>query len=88
MSEGEKGENKTGAKYSLYTVSSDCFLLHVAFKMIEGSQAPLQKLVYMFGNIVCLALAVYKCQTMGLLPTYGSDWLAFVEPQKVCLKWK
>ncbi|KAK3086289.1 hypothetical protein FSP39_016371, partial [Pinctada imbricata] len=52
------------------------------FKMIEGSQAPLQKIVYMFGNLVCLALAVYKCQTMGLLPTFASDWLAFVDPQK------
>lgn len=53
--------------------------------MIEGDQAALQKFVYMFGNIVCLGLAVYKCQTMGLLPTTSSDWLAFVEPQKVII---
>ena len=51
--------------------------------MIEGSQAILQKLVYMLGNVVCLGLAVYKCQVMGLLPTTTSDWLAFVEPAKV-----
>ncbi|XP_045191495.1 ER membrane protein complex subunit 4-like [Mercenaria mercenaria] len=55
---------------------------NTAFKMIEGSQHILQKFVYMFGNIVCLALAVYKCQTMGLLPTTPSDWLAFVEAQR------
>jgi hypothetical protein len=54
--------------------------------MIEGPQHVLQKFVYMFGNVVCLALAVYKCQTMGLLPTTPSDWLAFVEAQRVCLK--
>jgi len=62
------------------------YFLAAAFKMIEGDQAVLQKLVYMVGNVVCLALAVYKCQTMGLLPTTSSDWLAFIEPQRVRLK--
>ncbi|BFZ19440.1 hypothetical protein BsWGS_22479 [Bradybaena similaris] len=52
------------------------------FKSIEGNQAAFQKLVYCFGNLICLALAVYKCQTMGLLPTHASDWLAFVQPQQ------
>merc|ERR1712150_38031 len=52
------------------------------FKMIEGNQAAVQKLVYIVGNLGCLALAVYKCQVMGLLPTHQSDWLAFVEPQQ------
>lgn len=58
-----------------------CFIL--AFKLIEGGQAVLQKLVYLFGNLVCLALALYKCSSMGLLPTYASDWLDFVQPQQV-----
>ncbi|XP_048736095.2 ER membrane protein complex subunit 4-like isoform X2 [Ostrea edulis] len=52
------------------------------FVMIEGSQAYVQKFIYIFGNFVCLALATYKCQTMGLLPTHASDWLAFMDPQK------
>ena len=52
------------------------------FKLIEGGQAVLQKLVYLFGNLVCLALALYKCSSMGLLPTYASDWLDFVDPQQ------
>jgi len=51
--------------------------------MIEGKRKTLQQVVYTFGNIVGLGLAVYKCQVMGLLPTHPSDWLAFVEPQKV-----
>jgi len=51
--------------------------------MIEGKRKALQQVVYTFGNIVGLGLAVYKCQVMGLLPTHPSDWLAFVEPQKV-----
>ncbi|KAH3722189.1 ER membrane protein complex subunit 4-like [Dreissena polymorpha] len=52
------------------------------FKMIEGPQHLIQKFVYILGNVVCLGLAVYKCQTMGLLPTTSSDWLAFLEAQK------
>lgn len=53
-----------------------------AFKMIEGGQALTQKIVYIFGNLVGVALALYKCSSMGLLPTHTSDWLAFVEPQQ------
>ncbi|KAK2162042.1 hypothetical protein NP493_1544g00016 [Ridgeia piscesae] len=52
------------------------------FKMIEGNQALLQRIVYFVGNLLGLALAIYKCQVMGLLPTHPSDWLAFVEPQQ------
>ncbi|XP_023229046.1 ER membrane protein complex subunit 4 isoform X1 [Centruroides vittatus] len=52
------------------------------FKLIEGGQALFQKIVYLFGNVVCLALALYKCSSMGLLPTHASDWLDFVEPQQ------
>ncbi|PVD20901.1 hypothetical protein C0Q70_19064 [Pomacea canaliculata] len=52
------------------------------FKSIEGQQAGVQKLVYIIGNLLCLAMAIYKCQTMGLLPTHASDWLAFAQPQQ------
>lgn len=51
------------------------------FKVIEGTQAAGQKIVYFLGNLANVALAVYKCHSMGLLPTHASDWLAFVEPQ-------
>lgn len=56
------------------------------FKMIEGTNKTIQRIVYAFGNLVGVGLAVYKCQVMGLLPTHASDWLAFVEPQKQ-LEW-
>uniref|UniRef100_A0A8C4X4Z1 ER membrane protein complex subunit 4 n=1 Tax=Erpetoichthys calabaricus TaxID=27687 RepID=A0A8C4X4Z1_ERPCA len=56
-------------------------LFHPAFKLLESSsQQWLQSLVYFVGNLLGLALAVYKCQSMGLLPTHSSDWLAFIEP--------
>lgn len=53
----------------------------LAFKVIEGTHAFGQKFVYFLGQLVNIALALYKCQSMGLLPTHASDWLAFVEPQ-------
>lgn len=51
--------------------------------MIEGANKTIQRIVYALGNLAGVGLAVYKCQVMGLLPTHASDWLAFVEPQKV-----
>lgn len=50
------------------------------FKAIEG-QLIGQKLAFFVGNLVNMGLALYKCHSMGLLPTHASDWLAFVEPQ-------
>ena len=40
----------------------------------------LQKLIYILGNLVNVGVALYKCHSMGLLPTHASDWLAFQEP--------
>ncbi|XP_046328970.1 ER membrane protein complex subunit 4-like [Haliotis rubra] len=58
------------------------FGIQNTFKMIEGDQAAFQKFVYLLGNLLCLAMAIYKCQVMGLLPSHASDWLAFVQPQE------
>lgn len=58
--------------------------LPLAFKLLESSsQQWLQGLVYLIGNLLGSALAIYKCQSMGLLPTHSSDWLAFIEPPQV-----
>lgn len=56
------------------------FSTQSTFKMVEGTQAAGQKFVYIIGNLVNILLALYKCQSMGLLPTHSSDWLAFEEP--------
>lgn len=57
------------------------FSINSTFKMVEDSSAAAQKIVYLLGNFINIGLALYKCQSMGLLPTHSSDWLAFVEPQ-------
>ena len=50
------------------------------FKSFDGTQSIVgQKLVYFLGNLINIGLALYKMQSMGLLPTHASDWLAFVE---------
>jgi len=38
---------------------------------------PLQKIVYLLCNVLTLALGLWKCKQMGLLPTGTADWLGF-----------
>uniref|UniRef100_A0A8C3Q7K1 ER membrane protein complex subunit 4 n=1 Tax=Geospiza parvula TaxID=87175 RepID=A0A8C3Q7K1_GEOPR len=58
--------------------------LSATLKALESSsRRALQGLVFLVGNGLGLALALYKCQAMGLLPTRPSDWLAFVTPPQV-----
>lgn len=52
------------------------------FKAIEGHQLIGQKAAFFMGNLVNMGLALYKCHSMGLLPTHSSDWLAFVQAQE------
>ena len=56
------------------------FTTSQTFKTFENNIA-LQKFVFFVGNLINIGLALYKCHSMGLLPTHASDWLAFVEPQ-------
>lgn len=58
------------------------FSVGTTFKALdsEGSSNIGQKLVFILGNLVHIALAMYKCHSMGLLPTHASDWLAFADP--------
>jgi hypothetical protein len=67
----------------LFRPLQSMFTMSKAFEAIEhGQYSFLQKLIYLFGNLVNLAIAFYKCHSMGLLPTYASDWLAFADPQE------
>ncbi|KNZ78868.1 Transmembrane protein 85 [Termitomyces sp. J132] len=38
---------------------------------------PLQKLVFIACNLLTLGVGLWKCKSMGLLPTGSGDWLAF-----------
>jgi len=37
----------------------------------------LPKLTFIACNILTIALGLYKCRSMGLLPTGSADWLSF-----------
>ena len=54
-----------------------------AFATLEGEQSFLMKIIYLLGNVALLLMALYKCQSMGLLPTSPSDWIEFVEHKEV-----
>ncbi|KAH7890048.1 hypothetical protein F5I97DRAFT_630726 [Phlebopus sp. FC_14] len=41
------------------------------------SSLPLQKLTYLACNLLTLTVGLWKCRSMGLLPTGTGDWLAF-----------
>ena len=41
------------------------------------STLPLQKIAYLICNLLTLALGLWKCRSMGLLPMGTGDWLAF-----------
>ena len=59
--------------------------LLVVFNRLSGDQAALQQFSYILANLLGLALAMYKCHTMGLLPTAQSDWVEFMDQQQVRL---
>lgn len=42
-----------------------------------------QKVAYLVVQMVIVGLALWKCQSMGLLPTSHSDWLSFLPMKTV-----
>ena len=38
--------------------------------------------MFILCHLLAVALGVYKCWSMGLLPTESSDWLAWYEPPR------
>ncbi|XP_012566922.1 ER membrane protein complex subunit 4 [Hydra vulgaris] len=53
------------------------------FKMFEeDKQAILLKIAWFLGNLSGIVIALWRCHSMGLLPTSPSDWLAFKEHRK------
>ncbi len=41
----------------------------------------LPKIAFVVVQLLSLALGIWKCGSMGLLPTATSDWLGFMEPK-------
>ncbi|GBE82758.1 DUF1077-domain-containing protein [Sparassis latifolia] len=64
---------------------SNLLAINTAFAQFAPSNAspkasttlPVQKIAYLLCNLLTLALGLWKCRSMGLLPTGTGDWLAF-----------
>ncbi|KZP00329.1 DUF1077-domain-containing protein [Calocera viscosa TUFC12733] len=79
----------SGSGVQVFSITSIVMLLFSPFKAMTFSQYQpaassssmdpllLQKVVYMLVNLLPLALAVWKCRQMGLIPIGTGDWLAF-----------
>ncbi|OCH90648.1 DUF1077-domain-containing protein, partial [Obba rivulosa] len=68
--------------------------INSAFAQFAPKSAPpkalttllLQKVVYLLCNLLTLALGLWKCRSMGLLPTGSADWLAFETRGEVSIR--
>jgi hypothetical protein len=69
-------------------------LFELAFAPFAPQGAPaksfgtltLQKLAYICCSLLTLAVGLWKCRSMGLLPTGTGDWLAFETRGQVCFQ--
>ena len=52
-------------------------------KLLSKEQLLLPTLAFVGIQLANFALGVWKCNSMGLLPTASSDWLAFLPPKQV-----
>ena len=62
-------------------------MIEPAFSKLEeddGGHILWMKIGYAAVNLLNVGLAIYKCNTMGLLPTTPSDWLEFMPHPEVC----
>ncbi|XP_053528524.1 ER membrane protein complex subunit 4-like [Artibeus jamaicensis] len=60
------------------SIWTEIFVTATSFKMLESSSQKFhQGFTYLIGKLMGLAFTIYKCQSMGLLPTHASGELAF-----------
>ena len=64
------------------------FSINKAFKIIDDGTVNLMKwkLAFVGVNLVGLAMALYKCNSLGLLPLSSSDWVHLL-PIKESEEW-
>lgn len=64
---------------------SCCAFSHTAFSRLDspGQSLLLPKLVFVACQLAGIGIGLYKCWSMGLLPTESSDWLAWRQPRIV-----
>lgn len=56
------------------------------FEKEEGVNLYIPKLIFFIFQLLSLAMAIYKCSTMGLLPLTSSDWVSYL-PDKTYIEY-
>ena len=60
--------------------------MHTVFSRIDADSKHtfiLQKILFVIINLATLGMGMYKCSSIGLIPSTAADWLEFVPPPKV-----
>ena len=57
----------------------------ISLEKEEGVDIRLPKLIYLLLQLLSIAVALYKCSTMGLLPFTSADWTSLL-PEKQYLE--
>ena len=66
---------------SVFRILSGFFQFKNANTAFQGNeQKTLMQLFWVVGQLGGLLLCIWKCNSMGLLPTHPSDWLTFSQP--------
>jgi hypothetical protein len=66
--------------YAMINPLKAIFGTNAVFEKFAGAKGSLlqPKLLYIAMNLASLGVAVYKCASLGLLPTTPSDWIALL----------
>ena len=69
-----------------YAETREINALTLVFAPYRSSKHTLlpQTALFVLCQLACIALGLYKCWSMGLLPTESSDWLAWYKAPRVC----
>jgi hypothetical protein len=56
------------------------------FRSFEGVDTKIPKLIFVAFQILSLGVALYKLQSMGLLPATSADWTSFIPDKNIIQK--
>merc|ERR1712131_245864 len=59
------------------TISSCASFKATSTQLENSDNFYLQILIWIMGQLAMVAMCMWKCNSMGLLPTHPSDWLTF-----------
>lgn len=71
---------------ALFTPAKAIAAMHETFKEFKKEDCidtKIPKLLYLCLQLLSLAVALYQCSRMGLLPLTSADWTAYMPPKNI-----